>query len=101
MHACEYSKMVLWCYFPQKIAHKKFQVSNFFGVTSNSCFYVGGWKDVTWPDDWTAVTKDGRRSAQFEHTVLVTETGVDILTARTKDSVPFWWEETEEEKELV
>mmetsp|Transcript_23889 Transcript_23889/g.35080 ORF Transcript_23889/g.35080 Transcript_23889/m.35080 type:complete len:448 (+) Transcript_23889:366-1709(+) len=40
------------------------------------------WADTTWPDNWTAVTKDGRRSAQFEHTFLVTETGVEILTAR-------------------
>ena len=31
-------------------------------------------------DGWTAVTADSRRSAQFEHTVLVTETGVDVLT---------------------
>jgi methionyl aminopeptidase len=33
-------------------------------------------------DDWTAVTKDGSLSAQFEHTVLVTETGVEVLTQR-------------------
>jgi methionyl aminopeptidase len=42
----------------------------------------GTWKDVTWPDNWTAVTADGKRSAQFEHTLLVTETGCDILTVR-------------------
>ncbi len=33
-----------------------------------------------WPDGWTVVTKDRRRSAQFEHTILVTETGNEILT---------------------
>ena len=33
-----------------------------------------------WDDDWTAVTWSGQRCAQFEHTLLVTETGVDILT---------------------
>jgi methionyl aminopeptidase len=33
-----------------------------------------------WDDDWTAVTADGSRTAQFEHTVLVTDTGVEILT---------------------
>jgi len=38
--------------------------------------------DETWPDDWTSVTRDGKRSAQFEHTMLVTENGVEILTAR-------------------
>ena len=40
------------------------------------------WRDKLWPDNWTAVTADGARSAQFEHTFLVTEDGVDILTAR-------------------
>jgi len=36
-----------------------------------------------WPDGWTQVTTSGNRSAQFEHTFLVTETGVELLTART------------------
>jgi len=33
-----------------------------------------------WDDDWTAVTADGTRTAQFEHTLVVTEDGVDRLT---------------------
>ncbi|MCD5351524.1 type I methionyl aminopeptidase [Kineosporia mesophila] len=33
-----------------------------------------------WADAWTVVTKDRRRTAQFEHTLLVTETGAEILT---------------------
>jgi methionyl aminopeptidase len=33
-----------------------------------------------WDDGWTVVTKDRRRSAQFEHTILVTSTGAEILT---------------------
>jgi methionyl aminopeptidase len=33
-----------------------------------------------WDDDWTAVTADGSRTAQFEHTVLVTDDGVEVLT---------------------
>jgi methionyl aminopeptidase len=33
-----------------------------------------------WSDDWTAVTADGSRTAQFEHTVLVTDDGVEVLT---------------------
>ncbi len=33
-----------------------------------------------WPDGWTAVTRDRRRTAQFEHTVLVTADGHEILT---------------------
>ncbi|MCB9523000.1 MAG: type I methionyl aminopeptidase [Myxococcales bacterium] len=35
-------------------------------------------------DDWTAITADRRRSAQFEHTVLVTPTGVEILTGSAR-----------------
>ena len=41
---------------------------------------LGTGRHVVWPDGWTAVTADGRRTAQFEHTVLVTDGGVDILT---------------------
>jgi methionyl aminopeptidase len=33
-----------------------------------------------WDDDWTVVTRDRRRSAQFEHTLLVTPTGAEVLT---------------------
>jgi methionyl aminopeptidase len=33
-----------------------------------------------WPDGWTAVTKDRKRTAQFEHTLLVTVDGYEILT---------------------
>ncbi|HEY6739607.1 MAG TPA: type I methionyl aminopeptidase [Actinopolymorphaceae bacterium] len=33
-----------------------------------------------WDDGWTVVTKDRRRTAQFEHTLLVTDTGAEILT---------------------
>jgi len=33
-----------------------------------------------WPDGWTAVTRDRKRTAQFEHTILVTEDGHEILT---------------------
>ena len=40
----------------------------------------GTWHDQLWPDDWTAVTQDGKRSAQFEHTLLVTDSGCEILT---------------------
>ncbi|KAJ2722507.1 hypothetical protein H4S00_002715, partial [Coemansia sp. D1744] len=36
---------------------------------------------IQWPDGWTIVTEDGGRSAQFEHTIVITETGVDVLTA--------------------
>jgi methionyl aminopeptidase len=63
---------------------------------------LGTHRDQTWPDDWTSATRDGSRTAQFgtsmtsnlfpatdsslEHTLLVTEDGVEILTARLPDS---------------
>ncbi|NEP07493.1 MULTISPECIES: type I methionyl aminopeptidase [Okeania] len=40
----------------------------------------GTWEAKVLDDGWTAITKDGKLSAQFEHTVAVTETGVEILT---------------------
>ena len=48
----------------------------------------GTWKDVKWYDNWTAVTEDGKRSAQFEHTLLITDDGVEVLTARNNNSPP-------------
>jgi methionyl aminopeptidase len=41
----------------------------------------GEWQLHTLDDGWTAVTNDGTLSAQFEHTILVTDEGSDILTA--------------------
>ena len=37
------------------------------------------------PDQWTAVTKDHKLSAQWEHTLLVTADGVDVLTLRAEE----------------
>ncbi|KAG8908503.1 Methionine aminopeptidase 1 [Tulasnella sp. 403] len=37
--------------------------------------------DHHWPDNWTCTTSDGKKSAQFEETLLITETGVEVLTA--------------------
>ncbi|REH37886.1 methionine aminopeptidase type I [Paraperlucidibaca baekdonensis] len=41
------------------------------------------------PDGWTVVTKDHKLSAQWEHTLLVTETGVEVLTARPDEDLSF------------
>ena len=57
-------------------------------MKAGHCFTIepmvsaGTWRDVTWPDKWTAATVDGRLSAQFEHTMLVTDDGCELLTAR-------------------
>lgn len=39
------------------------------------------------PDGWTVVTKDHSLSAQFEHTILVTATGCEILTKRQDENI--------------
>jgi methionyl aminopeptidase len=57
---------------------------------------VGDFEVEVLDDDWTAVTKDGSLSAQFEHTVLVTLDGVEILTQRgaplvNSDRYPDFW----------
>ncbi len=41
---------------------------------------LGSYDWQMWEDGWTVVTRDRRRSAQFEHTVLVTDTAAEILT---------------------
>lgn len=45
---------------------------------------LGDYRVKVLDDDWTAVTKDGSLSAQYEHTILVTETGHEILTDTSK-----------------
>jgi len=42
---------------------------------------VGAWEHHLWDDGWTAVTIDRKRTAQFEHTLVVTADGAEILTA--------------------
>ena len=45
---------------------------------------LGTWEvGRIWRDGWTAPTADGLPSAQFEHTVLVTDDGVEVLTLGT------------------
>ena len=39
------------------------------------------------PDDWTVVTRDRSLSAQWEHTILVTDDGFDVLTRRPEDDI--------------
>ncbi|MGF1732959.1 type I methionyl aminopeptidase [Photobacterium kasasachensis] len=39
-------------------------------------------------DDWTVYTGDGKKSAQYEHTIVVTETGCEVLTLRAGESIP-------------
>jgi len=42
---------------------------------------LGTWRYKTGSNGWTAATADGRRSAQFKHTIRVSNEGVEILTS--------------------
>ncbi|HXW60228.1 MAG TPA: M24 family metallopeptidase, partial [Myxococcota bacterium] len=48
----------------------------------------GVWQVEVLADHWTAVTKDRKLSAQFEHTVRVSADGVEVLTLREGERVP-------------
>lgn len=50
---------------------------------------AGTWHTKILPDGWTAVTKDHKLSAQWEHTIVVTPTGVEVLTARKEEDLAF------------
>lgn len=49
-------------------------------VFSEPMLTMGDIEDEIWDDNWTVVTADGSLSAQFEHSLLITEKGVEILT---------------------
>ena len=52
---------------------------------------VGSWRVRMWPDGWTAATEDRKRTAQFEHTIVVTDDGAEILTRPTDTADhPYW-----------
>lgn len=48
--------------------------------TIEPIFTVGDTRYRTWKDNWTMITKDGKRAAQCEHTVLITDKGHEVLT---------------------
>ena len=49
----------------------------------------GSQKVKTKKDGWTVVTRDKKLSAQWEHTILVTETGFEVLTLRDDEKAVF------------
>ncbi len=49
---------------------------------------LGHWRTEVLDDGWTAVTRDGSLSAQFEHTLLVTDDGVEVLTLGKEEQPP-------------
>ena len=52
---------------------------------------VGSWRHKMWDDGWTAVTSDGGRTAQFEHTLVINDDGAEILTTPSDTTNhPYW-----------
>jgi methionyl aminopeptidase len=49
---------------------------------------AGDYRIRTMKDGWTVKTKDRSLSAQYEHTIVVTENGCEILTLRADDTIP-------------
>lgn len=49
---------------------------------------TGDYRTRTMKDGWTVKTKDRSLSAQYEHTIVVTDTGVEVLTLRSNEDFP-------------
>lgn len=49
----------------------------------------GTWKTKVMPDQWTAITKDRKLSAQWEHTLMVTDNGCEVFTTRPEEDLSF------------
>ncbi|MGV3622299.1 MAG: type I methionyl aminopeptidase [Archangium sp.] len=94
-HAEKYGYGVVRAYCGHGIGetfHTSLQIPHYFDARSNTkmeknmtftiepMIAMGSHEEVTWDDEWTAVTRDLKRAAQFEHTILVTEEGAEILT---------------------
>jgi len=58
---------------------------------------AGTWRETTWPDNWTIVTADGKKSCQFEHQIAITESGTEIWSLPTRaDLKPHYQVQLEE-----
>lgn len=80
-----------------KSFHENPQIFHFFdpsfkGIMEPGMFFTiepminaGSWESKTLDDNWTAVTKDNSLSAQFEHTIAVTQDGYEIFTLSPKN----------------
>jgi methionyl aminopeptidase len=95
VHAAAHSLGVVRSYCGHGIGptfHTNLQIPHYFDAKANTkmepgmtftiepMITLGNPEESHWDDGWTAVTKDLRRTAQFEHTILVTDAGVEILT---------------------
>lgn len=71
------------------IAGKGIRLREGMTFTVEPMINEGTWRCKVLADNWTAVTLDGKRSAQFEHTIALTEKGVEIMTCQNDEGA---WE---------
>jgi len=57
---------------------------------------LGTWHDQLWPDNWTSTTKDGKRSAQFEHTCVINDDGKPEILTDWEDGIPTYQKQLKE-----
>ncbi|GAB3352854.1 type I methionyl aminopeptidase [Chromohalobacter beijerinckii] len=80
---------------PQFLHYDGYEPNADIALAEGMCFTiepminVGDYRTKVLRDGWTAVTKDKSLSAQWEHTLLVTATGVEVLTARSDEDLSF------------
>ena len=67
----------------------RFEIVPGMTFTIEPMINVGNWRAQMWDDDWTATSVDLSHSAQFEHTLVVHEDGVEILTIGEHEPQPF------------
>lgn len=77
-------------HYKNKVRNGVMEVGHTFTIEPMIC--LGTATPLTWPDGWTATTSDGLPSAQFEHTLLITPTGVEELTGKIETSPKYSWE---------
>jgi len=65
--------------------HKGLELKEGMCFTIEPMINLGGYQTKLLNDGWTVVTKDGRLSAQWEHTIAVTSSGYEILTLRSEE----------------
>lgn len=77
VHTAFHSGLVILHYDEPRIDTKMVPGMTF---TIEPMLTLGGYDTEVWDDDWTVVTTDRSRVAQFEHTLVVTHDGAEILT---------------------
>ena len=65
--------------------HEGLELKEGMCFTIEPMINLGGYQTKLLKDGWTVVTKDGRLSAQWEHTIAVTSSGYEILTLRLEE----------------